>query len=115
MSRRPPCREAVRARRDAPRPRSAGALARRSPRAPPSRGNRASRRLDLRVPTSRIPSGRGDIPDSRARSGRIEAVALSAAETRLADRLELLYRTYGPETAPGDPISLVSRYAEPED
>jgi len=42
-------------------------------------------------------------------------VALSAAETRLAERLELLYRTYGPETAPGDPISLVSRYAEPED
>ena len=40
---------------------------------------------------------------------------LSPREVLLADRLERLYRTYGPETASSDPISLVSRYTEPED
>ena len=40
---------------------------------------------------------------------------LSPREVLLADRLERLYRTYGPETAASDPISLVSRYTEPED
>jgi uncharacterized protein (TIGR02757 family) len=42
-------------------------------------------------------------------------VELSPRDTLLADRLERLYRTYGPETASSDPISLVSRYTEPED
>ncbi len=40
---------------------------------------------------------------------------LSPRDRILADRLERLYRTYGPETASSDPISLVARYREPED
>jgi uncharacterized protein (TIGR02757 family) len=36
-------------------------------------------------------------------------------EARLAERLELLYRAYGPETAPTDPILHVRRYTRPED
>ena len=40
---------------------------------------------------------------------------LSARETLLADRLERLYRTYGPETASSDPILFLQRYESPED
>jgi uncharacterized protein (TIGR02757 family) len=42
-------------------------------------------------------------------------VELSPRDRILADRLESLYRTYGPETASSDPIGLVSRFTEPED
>jgi len=42
-------------------------------------------------------------------------VDLSARDRLLAERLELLYRSYGPETASSDPIGLVLPYAEPED
>ncbi|MGE5278599.1 MAG: TIGR02757 family protein [Acidobacteriota bacterium] len=40
---------------------------------------------------------------------------LSARDRLLAERLELLYRSYGPETASSDPIGLVLPYADPED
>lgn len=40
---------------------------------------------------------------------------LSPRDRILADRLETLYRTYGPETAASDPIVLVGRYARTED
>jgi len=40
---------------------------------------------------------------------------LAPRESLLADGLERLYRTYGPETASSDPIGLVSRYREAED
>jgi uncharacterized protein (TIGR02757 family) len=53
--------------------------------------------------------------DLAARSWENSGVDLSPRETLLADRLERLYRTYGPETASSDPISLVARYREPED
>jgi uncharacterized protein (TIGR02757 family) len=39
----------------------------------------------------------------------------SSRDRVLADRLERLYRGYGPETASSDPIGLLSRYSEPED
>ena len=39
----------------------------------------------------------------------------SARDRLLAERLELLYRSYGPETASSDPIGLVLPYADPED
>jgi uncharacterized protein (TIGR02757 family) len=42
-------------------------------------------------------------------------VTLSPRDRILAERLENLYQTYGPETAGSDPIGLVSRYAAPED
>lgn len=42
-------------------------------------------------------------------------MALSARDLLLADCLERLYRTYGPETASSDPIGLLSPYAQPED
>jgi uncharacterized protein (TIGR02757 family) len=40
---------------------------------------------------------------------------LSASERLLGDRLELLYRAYGPETAETDPILFLGRFARPED
>ena len=40
---------------------------------------------------------------------------LSPRERLLADRLERLYRAYGPETADTDPIMFLGRYALPED
>ena len=40
---------------------------------------------------------------------------LSPREAILGQRLELLYRTYGPETAATDPIVFVAPYARPED
>ena len=40
---------------------------------------------------------------------------LSSREQLLAERLEDLYRTYGPETAASDPIGLLAPYREPED
>jgi uncharacterized protein (TIGR02757 family) len=40
---------------------------------------------------------------------------LSARERLLGDRLELLYRTYGAETAASDPIVFVRPYDKPED
>jgi uncharacterized protein (TIGR02757 family) len=40
---------------------------------------------------------------------------LSPRDILLSDRLERLYRTYGPESASSDPISLVSRYREAAD
>jgi len=43
------------------------------------------------------------------------AVSLSGRERLLADRLEDLYRAYGPETRDSDPIVFLSRYEEPED
>src|SRR5262249_9755669 len=52
------------------------------------------------------------IPDQ---SRRIFRVTLSARERLLADRLESLYRAYGPETAGTDPILFLGRYREPED
>jgi uncharacterized protein (TIGR02757 family) len=42
-------------------------------------------------------------------------VNLSARERLLADRLDSLYRAYGPETAATDPILFLGRYREPED
>jgi uncharacterized protein (TIGR02757 family) len=42
-------------------------------------------------------------------------VALSPHDRLLADRLERLYRAYGPETAGTDPIVFLGRYARPED
>ena len=42
-------------------------------------------------------------------------MTLSAHDRVLAERLESLYRTYGPETSGSDPIGLVSRYEAPED
>jgi uncharacterized protein (TIGR02757 family) len=39
----------------------------------------------------------------------------SAREIRLGERLEELYRTYGPETSQSDPIGLLARYRAPED
>lgn len=36
-------------------------------------------------------------------------------ERLLGERLEFLYRAYGPETAPSDPIVFLSRYRRPED
>ncbi|HTO86629.1 MAG TPA: TIGR02757 family protein [Thermoanaerobaculia bacterium] len=42
-------------------------------------------------------------------------MTLSPRDRLLAERLENLYRTYGPETAGSDPIGLVSRYTAPED
>jgi uncharacterized protein (TIGR02757 family) len=40
---------------------------------------------------------------------------LSPRERVLADRLEILYRTYGPETSASDPIVFLERYRAPED
>ncbi len=40
---------------------------------------------------------------------------LSPRERLLGERLEGLYRTYGPETASSDPIGLLAPYREPED
>jgi uncharacterized protein (TIGR02757 family) len=40
---------------------------------------------------------------------------LSSREQALADRLEALYRRYGPETASSDPIVFPRRYPHPED
>ena len=40
---------------------------------------------------------------------------LSPKDVLLAERLERLYETYGPETASSDPIGLVSRYREAGD
>ena len=40
---------------------------------------------------------------------------LSARERLLGDRLERLYRAYGPETADTDPIMFLGRYGRPED
>ncbi len=40
---------------------------------------------------------------------------LSSRDRLLADRLEVLYRTYGPETATADPIAFLGRYVRPED
>ena len=40
---------------------------------------------------------------------------LSARDRVLGDRLERLYRAYGPETAGTDPIMFLRRYARPED
>ncbi len=42
-------------------------------------------------------------------------VTLSASERLLGDRLERLYRAYGPETADTDPIMFLGRYRRPED
>jgi uncharacterized protein (TIGR02757 family) len=42
-------------------------------------------------------------------------VNLSARERLLGDRLERLYRAYGPETADTDPIMFLGRYGRPED
>ena len=42
-------------------------------------------------------------------------MALSSRELLLADRLERLYRAYGPETASTDPILFLGRYRAPED
>jgi uncharacterized protein (TIGR02757 family) len=42
-------------------------------------------------------------------------VDLSARDRLLGDRLERLYRTYGPETAGTDPIVFLGRYHRPED
>jgi uncharacterized protein (TIGR02757 family) len=42
-------------------------------------------------------------------------VTLSERERLLGDRLEELYRMYGPETAESDPIVFVGRYSEPGD
>jgi uncharacterized protein (TIGR02757 family) len=41
--------------------------------------------------------------------------SLSPRERILAERLERLYRTYGPETAASDPIVFLSRYPRAED
>ncbi len=40
---------------------------------------------------------------------------LSARERLLGDRLERLYRAYGPETTDTDPIMFLGRYGQPED
>ena len=40
---------------------------------------------------------------------------LSAKDRLLADRLDRLYRAYGPETAGSDPIVFLGRYRRPED
>jgi uncharacterized protein (TIGR02757 family) len=40
---------------------------------------------------------------------------LTPREQLLGDRLELLYRSYGPETADGDPIVFPRRFERPED
>ena len=40
---------------------------------------------------------------------------LPAPDGVLAERLERLYRAYGPETSESDPIGLLSRYREPAD
>jgi uncharacterized protein (TIGR02757 family) len=42
-------------------------------------------------------------------------MTLSARERLLGDRLERLYRAYGPETADTDPIMFLGRYRRPED
>lgn len=42
-------------------------------------------------------------------------VALTPRERILGERLEYLYRAYGPETAASDPIVFVGRYASAED
>jgi uncharacterized protein (TIGR02757 family) len=42
-------------------------------------------------------------------------VDLSPRDRVLGQRLQLLYQTYGPETAGSDPIGLLLRYSEPED
>jgi len=42
-------------------------------------------------------------------------VTLSSREMLLADRLERLYRAYGPETASTDPILCLARYGCPDD
>lgn len=42
-------------------------------------------------------------------------MTLSHRELILADRLEVLYRTYGPETTATDPILFLGRYQRPED
>jgi len=42
-------------------------------------------------------------------------VALSSHDRLLGDRLERLYRTYGPETAGTDPIVFLGEYRRPED
>src|SRR6185369_3465296 len=45
----------------------------------------------------------------------IFVVALSSHDRLLGDRLERLYRTYGPETAGTDPIVFLGRYRRPAD
>ncbi len=45
----------------------------------------------------------------------IPRVSLSVRERVLAHRLELLYRTYGPETAATDPVVFLRRYGRPQD
>lgn len=42
-------------------------------------------------------------------------MTFSARDSLLAERLEALYRAYGPETSFADPIVFLTRYARPED
>ena len=58
---------------------------------------------------------RGDCTDAHRWYSTSECAPLIPLELVLGERLEALYRRYGPETAATDPIVFVGRYAEPED
>ena len=70
----------------------------------------AARGRSRRERLSRAPE-----PSDRVNHGRIRTWTFSPRERLLGERLESLYRTYGPETASSDPIGLLAPYREPED